>query len=1348
MLCSLANTLRISADDVRTIETFFERSANDEKEKSKEKANKPTTSAKKFDGLVEPDADRLLTDDEVEDETEIRPQWSESASDTESGSRPTDQSKRKDEHNQWLRSSLISAAPQMEIVALSVAQGLVILERVIDSKTTNADRLQITATVTVESVDSAAYITSLLVLPIASTRRTAVSAVDSTAILVGLSDGYVNVYTERGVFIFRERVAYKQVRHLRIGTGSNGQVVGALSGKRIALIDSTSLHSALKTARVEVAHGKRNAIAISDDLQLEARPIEFNGLSLARPLDFHLLGVERSTIFAQYRTTTFNKRSLRQLETSNVKIFTATARNYAAFARLDGDGAEWNPIRQAYDHITERISAAVPSFGVRSFFGFGVSRKDQPQKKMVADLRNGRAICVSKLSDTDRRYERSAVAFNDWPLMAVCDDMARVLLLDRRTGAVLRVWKGYRSARCAFVESVESSKNDKKPKRALFLVIFAPKRGLLEVFAMQNGPRVAAFNVDPRGRLLSIQTPADGTLQNANNSTGQTLSISGPTAMFLASDGSVFTIQVPFHLAALDVNATQMHDESLLKEARLDHLLDNVEKERAEAVTKVFAQLKTADCRQRFIERFIQSASQRMSLEEITKTLELCGNQASNSSLTSYLNGLKRLVEIYVQIQPNPEDTKPRECDYDKLLDLLSLSIEDFNELHLDVLLKTERQTQLDSLMSLTRFRDQFAFDNLGDCNLGLAPNVKFDELGCTLFISLFTTTAVDSVEVKYEKIFNRLNIPISDVLRLFLSSWLSSWNVRPWDHIENAISILTILSDQFETTTKLSMTVERAIYHSKNARAAFFLLLALRLLEHQQQSSSSTDFETLDDSLAWHLVLSKHLAIQSLIEDLPDAPSVGLDQLSTRGYGFYRELIGEYVAKRKLPIEQLERVLGCNGNERETTPKAEDNSEDRIEILLKSIVEQFSRSFPAPFVFADCAWECAASWCKDETARSLKCLEMSVGFLERIFSTARLQHGLAFMVWDTFVRSPFERLYVLWRDSPDGRMAKDRVLRTEIFCSEFELPKFFASVRRLLRTMQQSVSYLESQPAVEHDYESFMTAFFTSSRLPSTGDSSGPSNRRRPTLCELAANQRPVNYHLALHHAHLATVLELCCLLGLRISVERVFDQIAQRALFGAFHEHPLIPIGDVPDKLKHSRQRFLEEAVEAIGVQMDDDYHERWERVKELCTEWELDEDLLRIKEIVMLHESRYDSEAQKFYPIVGSRLFFATQLAKVAIGRFKSLLDVDRELKQRAEKRLKSTARDATRQLDDRWAANFEPNAKETLDLVNGVLNLFGSPKSASAANRVDDDRISYSTMERDRRVLSEIRDFLRL
>lgn len=58
---------------------------------------------------------------------------------------------------------------------------------------------------------------------------------------------------------------------------------------------------------------------------------------------------------------------------------------------------------------------------------------------------------------------------------------------------------GYRDAQLGWLQ-VQEERGDHEssslPKRnALFLVIYAPRRGILEVWAMTQGPRVGAFNV-------------------------------------------------------------------------------------------------------------------------------------------------------------------------------------------------------------------------------------------------------------------------------------------------------------------------------------------------------------------------------------------------------------------------------------------------------------------------------------------------------------------------------------------------------------------------------------------------------------------------------------------------------------------------------------------------------------------------------------------------------------------------------------------------------------------------------------------------------------------------------------
>jgi hypothetical protein len=148
--------------------------------------------------------------------------------------------------------------------------------------------------------------------------------------------------------------------------------------------------------------------------------------------------------------------------------------------------------------------------------------------------------------------------------------------------------------------------------------------------------------------------------------------------------------------------------------------------------------------------------------------------------------------------------------------------------------------------------------------------------------------------------------------------------------------------------------------------------------------------------------------------------------------------------------------------------------------------------------------------------------------------------------------------------------------------------------------------------------------------------------------------------------------------LLNIRRPLYQIFPDIALRAFFADLHEHPLIPISDVDEKMLQQRQDFVEEVVAAVGVQQQDDqnYHDRWELINDLSKDWALDADLLRIKEIVMLHESNFDDDAEKLYVAVQNRNLLAIRLTNVAMGRFKALIENNEELKSKAPKKLKHT------------------------------------------------------------------------
>ncbi|KNC49545.1 uncharacterized protein AMSG_11890 [Thecamonas trahens ATCC 50062] len=104
---------------------------------------------------------------------------------------------------------------------------------------------------------------------------------------------------------------------------------------------------------------------------------------------------------------------------------------------------------------------------------------------------------LAYIADAERRVclivpaPRGAIA-------ALADGFGRVLLLDTSNLTIVRIWKGYRDAQLGWLQP-ESS-------RVLALVIYAPKRGLLEIWRMRHGERLVARKVASNGVL--VQAPS------------------------------------------------------------------------------------------------------------------------------------------------------------------------------------------------------------------------------------------------------------------------------------------------------------------------------------------------------------------------------------------------------------------------------------------------------------------------------------------------------------------------------------------------------------------------------------------------------------------------------------------------------------------------------------------------------------------------------------------------------------------------------------------------------------------------------------------------------------------------
>ncbi|KAI5060093.1 hypothetical protein GOP47_0024513, partial [Adiantum capillus-veneris] len=124
----------------------------------------------------------------------------------------------------------------------------------------------------------------------------------------------------------------------------------------------------------------------------------------------------------------------------------------------------------------------------------------------------GRASLITSLKDRPRKGERIALSPSG-AMAAITDSLGRILLVDTQALVAIRLWKGYRDASCFFLEvpagrganpssSMPSHQGTRKQDLVLCLAIHAPRREVVEVWKLRDGPRVSIVKCESGCRVI------------------------------------------------------------------------------------------------------------------------------------------------------------------------------------------------------------------------------------------------------------------------------------------------------------------------------------------------------------------------------------------------------------------------------------------------------------------------------------------------------------------------------------------------------------------------------------------------------------------------------------------------------------------------------------------------------------------------------------------------------------------------------------------------------------------------------------------------------------------------------
>lgn len=236
----------------------------------------------------------------------------------------------------------------------------------------------------------------------------------------------------------------------------------------------------------------------------------------------------------------------------NTLILAAGGKPYVGF-NYAKEGYVPADLSEVAKEVASKVTTSLTSW----FFKPKETKKEPEEIKEAAIPTGEKMSCRFGLCDIERE------AVNVWicpysKIAAVADNLQRVILVDCQRGIAFKMFKGYRDAQCGFIK-VKEKKLDKTGKRkdfstpratALFLVAYAPKRSCLEIWVLQNGARVAAFNVSKNGQLIYNNHSLMGIPP------GTKAKYTSTSTFFLdPSDCHLKEISIPFHCALSSVQS-------------------------------------------------------------------------------------------------------------------------------------------------------------------------------------------------------------------------------------------------------------------------------------------------------------------------------------------------------------------------------------------------------------------------------------------------------------------------------------------------------------------------------------------------------------------------------------------------------------------------------------------------------------------------------------------------------------------------------------------------------------------------------------------------------------------------
>lgn len=1135
----------------------------------------------------------------------------------------------------WLQDCVLSLSPTNDLMVIAREQRAVFLAPKWKTGDSGREEMQLALSWSgALNAEEGECVSSAICIPLASQKRSSTGRPDWTCIVVGFTSGYVRFYTESGVQLLAQLLNEDPVLQLKCrtyeiprhpGVTEQHEELSILYPCALVTIDGFSLFQSLRACRNQVA---RAAAAGNENVQPPPLAYKKWGLQdMDSIVDHASIGIMTLCPFDQMKNASIlggYHATLKGSPPAMSQYITVGAGPFSGFYyAIEGSS------QPLLSHVALAVASKLTSalFNAASgWLGWKNKNEEEPVQKQKPKMEPATPLAVRFGLPDSRRHGESICLSPCSTLAAVTDDFGRVILLDVARGLAIRMWKGYRDAQVGWIQVVEvlhereldprsAPPSPQGPSRvAQFLVIYAPRRGILEVWGTQQGARVGAFNVGKHCRLLYPGYKIMG----LNNVTSQGWQPQTQQVCLIdAATGSLRTVNVPFHLALSDKKSERARDMHLVK--RLGALLKAKElsSETVETEAKnILQDIKYPAIKKQALESLLSSKNMPLSsLTSIAQALldSLKGQdpEGVDEALLQLCSSQLKLLQLYTDIEKIHsegvgQDSSTADTD---LSSVLRLSEEELSRIQ--ALLQRYREESGRPSVSFAQdpgvalpvrsFLSQMECEE-GAVRLSRGQDSDWIQLGSLFF---WRCLCGESAPKRICHTLQDSRISPQQLLSLLLSVWLSRERevLKSLETVSCLHSLLTLLSSMtgaveeswdLQSVSPWWQQVRSECSQAESPGAA--LLAALvghsvaksrvnQLAEKKFQSPEGmTDsWEALSLDLEQWGVLLRQLEDCLLLQTLLSCPAprgaaggaVSTSRITVRGLleagrGGVADSVAKWVFKQDVAPRLLKAALGKRGvaESQEEEEGEEGSSSEQPETEgegrgfqraaepLRAVCQRFPCSLDPDLLFAHCCWEYVVQWNKDpEEGRYLA---WSVEHL-RCICNAHIQHGIAVMMWSTFIVKRFSAAAFLM--DKVGKAPKDRLCRRDVGMGDSAMTSFLGSCSQLLQTLMEADVGSDEMGAPLLEVEDPWQCV------------EGPAS-----IVELALEQRHVHYPLVQHHYILTSILHAI----MRFSIKSIkplglFDSKGKNAFFRDLTTIQLLPSDDMDPTLVSLRQQFL---------------------------------------------------------------------------------------------------------------------------------------------------------------------------